>query len=250
MRRTWAIGLFLATSAGCADQVVGTFEGGSTGLAGSESSTSEGVLGTSSGSSGQLETTGDGTSSGAPSASSSDGVGADGTEGTSTGSPPGEPEICDGIDNDLDGLVDEVGAENAQCDTCTLFQGEGQAWWVCTQNKGWETARARCEEYGAQLAIVPDEASQNLLLENVMGMGTFFWIGGRRDDSMSPWGWVDGSAFVYDAWAPTQPDNIDPGQHCVRMTVGLTPPDWFDGAWDDFFCNDGQFYVCAAPHTL
>ena len=226
-------------AAGCADQVVGHFDGGSTGPQSSESST--GTTTTSA--------VGD-TSTGGPERSSSEGIGQEGTSDTSTGTVPDEPEVCDGIDNDNDGLIDEVGPGNAECNACTLLQGEGQAWWACTEDKGWELAQTRCEEYGAQLAMVLDEASQAFLLENISAMGTFFWIGGRRDDRLSPWVWVDGSLFDYQPWAPSQPDDTDPGQDCVRLTFGLEPPDWFDGAWDDFFCDQGQFYVCAAPHSL
>lgn len=209
---TMALGLALGPG-GCADQVVGSFD--------ATGDTEGGSMGPTAGGSG---------STGVP----------------TTGVPP-SPELCDGLDNDQDGLVDEASADLSECDGCQLLQGEGQAWWVCGQEDTWAGAQASCEAKGANSAIVASAAAQTFLHEQV-GEG-WFWLGAAQDPGEGPWRWVDGTAFEYANWGTTQPDDTAPGQNCVRLTFGIIGDGWFDGAWDDFFCEEPHRVLCSASHA-
>lgn len=205
---------------GCADQVVGSFD--------------------------PATGSGSGSGSGEPTATAQSDETTLGPADDS-GEPP-VPEQCNGLDDDHDGLVDEVSAELVECNGCQLLQGEGQAWWVCTFEKAWTDAQAFCEGFGATTAIVPSEAAQAFLHEQI-GQG-WFWLGAIQDPDEGPWRWVDGTAFDYANWGTTQPDDIAPGQDCVRLTFGIIGEGWFDGAWDDFFCEEPHPVLCSAPHEL
>ncbi|MEM6993705.1 MAG: C-type lectin domain-containing protein [Myxococcota bacterium] len=201
----------------CGDQVIGEF-GADSGGDGTGDATDAGV--------------GDETSSGAG----------------ETGAPIPTPEVCDGVDNDLDGLIDEIGPDSAACQDCTLLQGAGQAWWVCESQLDWPAANARCEEFGATSALVLSAEAQTFVHETV-GEG-WFWLGARQAPSEGTWSWVDGTPLTYDNWGGTQPDNTAPSQDCIRLTFGIEGDEgWFDGAWDDFFCDEPQRVLCTGPHA-
>jgi len=169
------------------------------------------------------------------------------SDGVASEEPPPAPEICDGIDNDLDGLVDEVALGVSECQGCQLLQGEGQAWWICgAEMLTFAAAQDRCEGLGATLAIVPNAASQAFLHTEV-GQG-FWWLGAQQAQGEGAWSWVDGTPLGYTNWGGTQPDDVSPGQDCLRLTFGITDNGWFDGAWDDFFCDDVHPLMCSALH--
>jgi hypothetical protein len=207
-----AIALALA-SQGCGDQIVGTFD----------PSRGDGEAG--------AITDGGATTSGVTQASAD---------------VPAGPEICNGLDDDRDGLVDEVAPGLAECDGCRLLQGAGQAWWACDAQLTWEQARVRCEGLGATLAIVASAEAQ-AFVEDAVGQ-SWYWLGARQAADEGDWSWIDGTPWAYANWGTTQPDDTAPGQDCLRLTFGIVGEGWFDGAWDDFFCDDPHPFMCSAPH--
>lgn len=215
-----ALALALATG-GCSDQIVGMFDP-SRGEAASTTGDAPGSTSSPATSTGSLDATADGTDA------------------------PAAPELCDGLDNDLDGLVDEIAPGLVECDGCRLLQGAGQAWWVCEAPKTWDQAAAACASRGATTAIVPSAVAQELLHQAV-GQG-FHWLGARQAEGEGAWSWVDGTPWGYANWGTLQPDDAAPGQDCLRLTFGIVGEGWFDGAWDDFFCDDPHPYLCSAPH--
>ncbi|MCA9709934.1 MAG: C-type lectin domain-containing protein [Myxococcales bacterium] len=146
-----------------------------------------------------------------------------------------------------DGLVDEVSAGLDACNDCQLLQGAGQAWWVCEATQTWADAEAWCEGLGAHAAVVPSLVAQTFLHQQV-GQG-WFWLGAHQDADEGAWRWVDGTPLGYANWGTTQPDDTAPGQDCLRLTFGIDGEGWFDGAWDDFFCDDAHRVMCSAPHA-
>jgi hypothetical protein len=214
--RAAALVLVLA-SQGCGDQIVGTFD----------PSRGEGEAG--------MLTITDGSTAGSVTIASAEG----------TDAPMG-PELCDGLDNDRDGLVDEVAPGLTECDGCRLLQGAGQAWWVCDSLLTWDETRARCEGLGATTAIVASAEAQAFVVEAV-GQG-WYWLGARQAADEGGWSWIDGTPWEYTSWGTIQPDDTAPGQDCLRLTFGIVGEGWFEGAWDDFFCDDPHPWMCSAPH--
>lgn len=210
--RSVVLAVALTASPACGDQVVGSFDASTGGR--------------------------DSSSSGGPTTLAD--------ETTNTGPEP-SPEQCNGIDDDLDGLVDEQGPDLGWCDGCVLKQELGQAWWVCEAELPWAEAQADCEARGATLAIVATADAQAFLHTEV-GEG-WFWLGARQAASEGTWSWVDGTPFDYANWGDTQPDDEAPGQDCLRLTFGIEGSGWFDGAWDDYFCDDVHRVMCSAPHV-
>jgi hypothetical protein len=219
----WA--LVLAPGLACGDQIVGHFDASSAGGDGSGGDTTATTQ--FHGSASTLAPSDDGSSSAAPAA----------------------PEVCDGVDNDLDGLVDEVAPGVDTCDGCRLLQGAGQAWWVCEALLTWDEAQARCEGLGASAAIVPSVLAQTFLQQQVAAGVHFYWLGSRQAEGEGAWAWVDGTAWGYTNWGTTQPDDVAPGQDCLRVTFGIEGEGWFHGAWDDFRCDDPHPWMCSAPHA-
>jgi hypothetical protein len=150
-------------------------------------------------------------------------------------------EVCDGEDNDLDGLIDEVSAQNGTCGPCDLFQSGGQAFFFCNDLLNWEQAVAACEAHGADLAVIHD-AETSAFIGGHLPAEARRWIGATRTETISvTWRWVDDSAFDFSMWAGGQPDS--PGaENCVELWTGST--------WNDLGCMTAQPYACNAMHAL
>ena len=231
--------LTLVFALGCGDQVVGTFPAasGSTG-----SQTGLPAIGT--GFAPDTATTSD-TEAASADASATTAASAVDTTGAAV------PELCDGVDNDLDGLIDEIGPGTTVCGACTLLQGAGQAWWACDLEKSWPDAQAWCEGFGAGLALVKTPEDTAFVLDALVGTSMFYWLGAREDpDLEGEWAWIDATPVAaYTNWAGTQPDDFEAAQDCMRLTFGIIDAGWFDGAWDDFYCDVPTTVLCSAPHT-
>lgn len=156
-------------------------------------------------------------------------------------------EVCDGLDNDCNGDIDEGGA----CpDGCVGFELDGHGYMFCDDVVGQNAALRLCEEQGMRLPYIETEDEQNGLedaladiLDNSGGMrpgsgggffsgsGTYPGIGGSsgdtavwlyaRDQQEGTWRWVGDAGFVfyeegrfgnqgqdgYENWATGEPDD-------------------------------------------
>jgi hypothetical protein len=225
----------------CGDQVVGTFAAAS------------GSTGTQTGFSPQSTGSAPGDDTGATGATGADmspTAGDSEADGSSGPAPVAAPETCDGIDNDLDGLVDEIGPATTTCGACTLLQGAGQAWWSCDLEKSWADAQAYCEGFGAGLARVQTPEHGAFVLEALTDTFMFYWLGAREEPEVEGvWAWIDGTPVAaYTNWAGTQPDDFEAAQDCLRLTFGIVDANWFPGSWDDFYCDFPTNVLCSAPH--
>ncbi len=168
--------------------------------------------------------------------SSSDGPGE-----SSTGPPP--LEVCDGIDNDGDGLIDEYSSANESCEGCVLSEVEGQPLWACPMPTGsWDGAQQWCEDqFSARLARLDSDALRQAASDLAItltrtSMSPGYWIGGRFEGT--EWIWPNGALIDTLYWAPGQPDG-NVGEDC--LLVG--PAGWRDG-----FCEtDNLPALCGVP---
>lgn len=165
------------------------------------------------------------------------------------GRPP-SIEVCNGEDDDGDGLVDEVSPRNPECEDCELAQYEDHAYWICREPRTWDQALEDCAVRGAELARI-DSSQENLFITQ-LAAGDALWLGANDREVEGDWRWIDGSSLPVDhpGWGPDQPDDDGPlpdGEDCLH----LSPADLFgDGDWNDDICDEQPYgALCKAPHV-
>ena len=155
-----------------------------------------------------------------------------------------DAEVCNGIDDDGDGLRDEAAVDNAMCDDCRLEEVGGSSYWFCdTVPRTWPDARAFCMDHGADLAVADDVAENARFAAGIEGGR---WLGGTDAASEGTWAWIDGSPFALVKWGMDQPDDFEGRQDCLRVIGGMYQA-WPAEAWDDFDCEREHPFVCEAP---
>lgn len=181
------------------------------------------------------------------------GCSGDKTDASDSGDPACSVEVCDGQDNDCDGVVPE------------LLEHEGRRYLVChlaPDALSWSDAQAHCAELGMQLVVVDDAAEAAFLEEswaalkqdavsipNHMGnLETPAWIGLSDQSGEGDWQWTDGGAAPVDGWCPDEPNDFDE-EDCAAM--GWTAayggePECPDGGWNDLSCEAVLGFFCEA----
>jgi hypothetical protein len=157
-------------------------------------------------------------------------------QGTVTEHP--DVEICDGIDNDGDGLIDEWSPLNDACNGCSLHERDGRVYWLCP-GSSWPAAQQSCMQWGANLTSIAD-AGENLFIALLVPTSAY-WIGLNDLGQAGDFNWVDGSPLAYTNW----PDGTAPegsGTSCI----GINPY----GEWLALSCNNGRAFFCGADNPI
>lgn len=150
-----------------------------------------------------------------------------------SGSAPAE--VCDGVDNDADGLVDEHSPDNASCGDCELGSTSEFAYWACARPGDYEAAVLGCAQFGAtaNVASVANQAENDAIAPLLQGQA---WLGAMRLDV--GWVWEDDTAFTFTGWGEGSP-SPDAAQYRILISA--------DGSWNDVG-DEGTFgFVCKAP---
>ncbi len=155
---------------------------------------------------------------------------------------PGAPELCDGIDNNCNGVLDEFSLENAACDACTLTARGVSVYWFCEGPVNRFAGREFCLDRGADLTSITDLPEDSFVRDNVAGPRDWF-IGLEDLAQEGDYVWSDGSDATYFAWAFGEPNNVD-NENCVELAL---EDDW---AWNDTNCENEQAFVCEATIGL
>jgi hypothetical protein len=178
--------------------------------------------------------------------------------------------VCDGIDNDCDGAIDE----GQTCpERCVGFAVGDHGYMVCAEPVDRGIALARCDAEGMKLTWLetPEEnvvvvsaiASADLPLA---GGELLVQIGASDGDDEDEWLWIgNGSAFdgfqfwegnaedddaaalngAYENWATGEP-NDDGAEDCGVLSVTGNDPRQ-PGEWDDRDCAEELPFVCEVP---
>jgi hypothetical protein len=129
--------------------------------------------------------------------------GGEGGEGTDGGSSSSDPEeICNGVDDDGDGEIDEDACD----DEVVTDPSTGRAYMVVETSMMWFDAAAYCTSYGYNLVTIDDDTENDFVWElifdgsdGVHTANSHTWIGLHEDVGAS-WAWHDGTATGgYDA---------------------------------------------------
>jgi hypothetical protein len=155
------------------------------------------------------------------------------------------PEVCgDEVDNDGNGSVDEVGCMA----NCVPFWRDDTMTLVCRDGKNWRSAVNHCAEFGLQLAEIRTFEDWRLLwvwfdVSSVTPSRANYWIGLRRSgDAFRYEATQDSVALDSEQWGPGQPDNHFNGEDCAEL--------WCDnsnecsGTWNDQNCTNFRWFLC------
>lgn len=146
---------------------------------------------------------------------------------------PGATEICDGIDNNCNGSVDEGGCP---CQEKTI---EGKTYLFCEAQVSWNAARVECESKTARLAVFTTESASAMAFETASSLApALYWHIGA-DDRGDEGVWLDTTEERLPLlnFAPGEPDDFG-GEDCAALA-----PFGF-GEWADIRCNTVSSYIC------
>ena len=189
-----------------------------------------------------------------------DGHGVDGTGVTSCDAPPGRAmfagdcddtdpavrpgatEICNLVDDDCDGTIDDA---SPTCGCVGHVYGSN-IYLFCQTDVYWTTARDDCMSRSGRLVQIDSSAEHDFLVERVMFYRDVpWWIGLNDRASEDAWVWTDGSTPVFTAWHTDEPnDSGFPGEDCATMNV------FTDRTWNDAPCDERYPYVCEVAGPL
>jgi hypothetical protein len=162
---------------------------------------------------------------------------------------PGNPEICDGVDNDCDAATVEV------CPVgCSVQKRppplDAKTYLFCVNPLSWVNARTTCTTAGFALVQLEDAAENEFVrvtANTLLGTGDIHigandittegaWVWDGSNDQF----WQGGSGGVsvgarFQSWANGEP-NDDGTEDCGELRSSLV--------WNDGSCGDSQRYVC------
>ncbi|MEC7523729.1 MAG: lectin-like protein [Myxococcota bacterium] len=148
-------------------------------------------------------------------------------------------EVCNGRDDDCDGVVDEDGCP------CARHVHAGRSYLLCSDGRQWAEARSFCEGLGYDLATLTSGPESDFARSLLSGRD-IVWIGMSDLEVEGTWRWVDGTllwrdgaTFGYQAWEAGFPADGGAGADCGIVTV--------DG-WRDIRCNIGIPFLCESPN--
>ncbi|CAL4114092.1 unnamed protein product [Meganyctiphanes norvegica] len=104
----------------------------------------------------------------------------------------------------------------------------------------WEMARDSCASKGSRL-LIPADFNKLQTFVDAKYNGNQFWLGASDRESEGTWVWINGEPLQSGfPWGFLQPDNWF-NEDCLMYP--------FNGAYNDFSCNDKLHYICEACPT-
>ena len=147
---------------------------------------------------------------------------------------PQAEEICDGVDNDCSGLVDDAAA--CECELATVGDVRFR---LCDLPMPWWDAADFCAAQGHVLARLDSvEQSQGLFEATQAIDEEGWWIGLSDRAEEGQFVWVDGTSVDVLGWDSDEPDNAGCNQDCAVLKEDD------DGEWHDSHCSQRRPFVC------
>jgi hypothetical protein len=150
---------------------------------------------------------------------------------------PGAPEICDGLDNDCNGKVDEGGVCTSL--NCPAASFNGHSYLFCQDTKTWPDALAACQSAGMSLLSIND-AQEEMWVYGVADMFSTekSWMGINDTMNDGDFVWANGDPVTYTDWEAGEP-NGGTGENCGQINR------FYPGfGWNDEPCDFMLRFVC------
>jgi hypothetical protein len=164
-------------------------------------------------------------------------------------------EVCDGLDNNCNGTVDEG---TACPDGCLGMSRNGVGYMLChavAQRRSWTEGEAQCTNRNMHLARI-DDAALNTWIRTQANDANYIgsiWLGGVDSNHNGTWSWgIGGVQFWmggrngrpvgdrYSHWELGQPLNTQIQDDCLAMGPST------DG-WRDAQCSIRTAFICQGP---
>ena len=152
---------------------------------------------------------------------------------------PGQADVCgDGIDGDCSGTADD----GLLCNDFTEVKIGGHRYLVGSLGRTWAEARAHCQAFGSDLAILDNAAEQAAVVAAAPTLLSIApWIGLSDLVTEGQMVWVDGTPATWTGFQPPQPDNWGSGEDCIHL--------FNTGSWNDNTCTSKRGELCEDPCT-
>lgn len=143
--------------------------------------------------------------------------------------------------NRLQGEYDRLNATiNAKFCPSGWTSFEYSCYFTYTLKKSWSQAREKCQNQGAELAIIKTQQEMDYI-NGLFQSSIEAWIGLNDQGAEGQWMWVDGTPLTTTFWATGQPNSHNGvNQDCVEF--------WHRGSksgeWNDENCNLNQYFIC------
>jgi hypothetical protein len=158
--------------------------------------------------------------------------------GDSDACVPTGPELCDGKDNDCNGIIDD----GPLC-ACEVHAFDAREYLFCSRVQSWLSAAEFCVARGATLVTIGSKEEDSWLEGTAVGIAPIpWWIGFNDRTTEKSWVWVAGTASGYLHWAMGQPNNHDGNEDCAALN-GSAPAE----GWNDLPCGDFYPFICESP---
>ncbi len=149
------------------------------------------------------------------------------------------PEVCDGTDNNHNGIIDEGACDN----NCQLEQHDGKAYLFCEEKINWLDAKTKCNSMGYSLLQIEDENERDWIKTILANKQDKYFIALNDIKEDGSWKWADESdsytGFI--EWNTGEP-NGHTTENCVDIYSG-DREDAF-GKYNDDKCSNKRKYIC------
>lgn len=157
---------------------------------------------------------------------------------TSAAAHPGLPELCDELDNDCNGFVDDL----AGCG-CESEEVGGALFLFCDHAMSWSAASQHCAGQGAELAWFDDPAQARSAFTTATARVRDHWYFALNDRAEEDVWRAPSEPISFSDWASDEPDRF------IDVDCGVLDL-YASGAWSGVRCGEAHPFICRVDGSM